>query len=103
MSPTAIAIIGVFTAALCILFVYVSFHEIKTAAPGVTVVHGLLPVAAASTSPLERPAPHPLKVLVAVDGSTCSNRAVTETKARRFRAGSPLTSRTAGSRRLACA
>lgn len=29
MSPTAIFVIGVFTTALCILFVYVSFHEIN--------------------------------------------------------------------------
>jgi hypothetical protein len=84
MSPTAIFVIGVFTTALCILYVYVSFHEIKTTPPGVTVVHGLLPVAG-SMSPLDTPAPRPLKIMLAVDGSPCSDRAVQSVAMRRGR------------------
>jgi nucleotide-binding universal stress UspA family protein len=89
MSPTAIFVIGVFTTALCILFVYVSFHEIKTTPPGVTVVHGLLPVAE-RMSPLDTPAPHPLKILVAVDGSPCSDRAVQSVAMRPWPTGSEV-------------
>jgi nucleotide-binding universal stress UspA family protein len=75
MSPAAIFFIGAFTTILLVLFVYVSLHEIRTAPPGVTVFRGLLPISE-STSPLETPAPRPLRVLVAVDGSPCSDRAV---------------------------
>jgi nucleotide-binding universal stress UspA family protein len=90
MSPTAIVIIGVLTAALLILFVYVSFQGIKTAPPGVAVVHGLLPVAAGAAIPLETPASHPLKVLVAVDGSPCSDRAVQSVAMRPWPDGSEV-------------
>ena len=90
MSPTAIFLIGVFTAALCILFVYVSFHEIKTAPPGVTVVHGLLPVVAEITATIYTPAPHPLKILMAVDGSPCSDRAVQSVAMRPWPTGSEV-------------
>ena len=90
MPPTAIFVIGVFTTALCILFVYVSFHEIKTTPPGITVVHGLLPVVDESPSSLDPPAPHPLKVLVAVDGSPCSDRAVQSVAMRPWPTGSEV-------------
>ena len=75
MSPSAIFYIGVFTTFLLAIFVYVSFHEIRTSPAGVTPFRGLLPVAG-GTSDLETPAPRPLRVLVATDGSPCSDRAV---------------------------
>jgi hypothetical protein len=90
MSTNAILFIGIFTAALCVLFVFVSFHEIRTTPPGVTVVHGLLPVTAENTSPLDTPAPRPLKVLVAVDGSPCSDRAVQSVAMRPWPPGSEV-------------
>ena len=75
MSTAAIFLIGVFTTALLAIFVYVSFHEIRASPAGVTPLRGLLPVAEGATD-LEPPAPVPLRVLVATDGSPCSDRAV---------------------------
>jgi hypothetical protein len=89
MSPTAIFLIGVVTTILCVLFVFVSFHEIRTAPPGVAVVHGLLPLVE-STSALDTPASHPLKVLVGVDGSPCSDRAVQSVAMRSWPPGSEI-------------
>jgi nucleotide-binding universal stress UspA family protein len=90
MSPTAIAFVVLVTATLFIVLLYVSFHEIRTAAPGVTVVHGLLPVADVGSVPLDRPASHPLKVLVAIDGSPCSQRAVQSVAMRPWPTGSEV-------------
>jgi nucleotide-binding universal stress UspA family protein len=75
MSPAALLFIGIVATMLMAVFVYISFREVRTTAPGVPVVHGLLPVAE-SLAPLEPPLPRPMKVLVAVDGSPCSDRAV---------------------------
>lgn len=55
-----------------------------------TVVHGLLPVTTESGPPLETPASHPLKVLVAVDGSPCSDRGVQSVAMRPWPPGSEL-------------
>lgn len=89
MSSTAIFYIGVFTTILLMLFVYISFHEIRKAPPGVRVFRGLLPVPDAG-APLETPPPHPLKVLVAVDGSPCSDRAVQSVAMRPWPPGSQV-------------
>ncbi|MEX1127788.1 MAG: universal stress protein [Vicinamibacterales bacterium] len=60
---------------LLAIFVYVSFHEIRMSPAGVTPFRGLLPVSE-GTSDLDTPAPRPLRVLLATDGSPCSDRAV---------------------------
>jgi len=75
MSPSAIFFIGIFTTALLAVFVYLSFHEIRTSPAGVTTSRGLLPISE-RTADLERPAVRPLRVLLATDGSPCSDRAV---------------------------
>ena len=70
MSPTAIFVIGVFTTALCICS-YMS-RSTRSTPPGVTVVHGLLPVAE-SMSPLDTPPPHlRIKITLELTPNTCA-------------------------------
>jgi nucleotide-binding universal stress UspA family protein len=89
MSTAAIFFIGVFIVTLLALFVYVSFHEIRVSPPGTVPLHGLLPVAEGA-APLEKPAPRPLKVLLAVDGSPCSDHAVQSVAMRPWPSNSEL-------------
>jgi nucleotide-binding universal stress UspA family protein len=75
MSTSAIFLIGVITATLLVVFVCVSFHEIRTSPAGVTPFRGLLPIPEGAPD-LQTPPARPLRVLVATDGSPCSDRAV---------------------------
>jgi nucleotide-binding universal stress UspA family protein len=75
MSITAIFFIGVLAVALIGVFVYVSVREVKVSPPGVTPLRGLLPLSGRA-EPLTAPALRPWRVLVATDGSPCSDRAV---------------------------
>jgi nucleotide-binding universal stress UspA family protein len=89
MSATAIFLIGVFAVAMLAIFVYVSIHEIHVSPPGTKPFHGLLPIQQ-NVAPLEPPPRHALRVLVAVDGSPCSDRAVESVAMRPWPAGSQI-------------
>jgi nucleotide-binding universal stress UspA family protein len=89
MSPAAIFLIGVITATLLVVFVYVSFHEIHTSPAGVTPFRGLLPISEDDTD-LKTPSARPLRVLVATDGSPCSDRAVQSVAVRPWPPGSEI-------------
>jgi nucleotide-binding universal stress UspA family protein len=89
MSTTSIFLIGVFTIAMLAIFVYVSIHEIHVTPPGTRPFHGLLPIEQ-NVARLEPPPPHALRVLIAVDGSPCSDRAVQSVAMRPWPAGSQI-------------
>jgi nucleotide-binding universal stress UspA family protein len=71
----AIFLIGVLAVVLLAIFVYVSIHEIHVSPPGTRPFHGLLPIQE-NVAPLEHRSPRALRILLAIDGSPCSDRAV---------------------------
>jgi nucleotide-binding universal stress UspA family protein len=89
MSPSALFVIGVVTVLLLAVFVFVTLHEVRTSPPGVKPLRGLLPIAG-PPSPIERTTPRAFRVLLAVDGSPCSDRAVQSVAARPWPAGSEI-------------
>lgn len=98
MSPIAIFSLGVFVVALLVIFVYMTIHEMKRSLPAVMPFFGEPPEEAArrarawdasatslgrspvavteGTEDLVIPPVRPLRILVATDGSPCSDRAV---------------------------
>jgi nucleotide-binding universal stress UspA family protein len=90
MSPWTIFLIGAFTAALLAVFIYVSFHEVRRSPAGVTPLRGLLPISDEGATDLETPPARSLRVLVATDGSTCSDRAVQSIAMRPWPPGSEI-------------
>jgi nucleotide-binding universal stress UspA family protein len=89
MSATAILFIGVFTVVQLAIFVYVSMHEIHASPPGTRPFHGLLPIQE-HVPPIERPSPRAVRILLAIDGSPCSDRAVAGVGMRPWPAGSQV-------------
>jgi nucleotide-binding universal stress UspA family protein len=75
MSPTTIFLVGVFSVVMLAIFVYISTHEIHVSPPGTRPFHGLLPIQE-TFAPLAHRSPRALRILLAVDGSPCSDRAV---------------------------
>jgi nucleotide-binding universal stress UspA family protein len=75
MSSLTIFGFGVFAVAFLAIFTYVTIREVRVSPRGVTPLRGLLPVTD-STEPLPAPPARPLRILVATDGSPCSDRAV---------------------------
>ena len=89
MSTTAIILIGGFAVALLAVLVYVSMHEIRISPRGVRPFRGLLPIA--ETLPaLDAPPRRPLRIVVATDGSPCSDRAIQSVAMRPWPAGSQI-------------
>jgi nucleotide-binding universal stress UspA family protein len=89
MSPTAIFLIGVFAVLMLAIFVYVSIHEIHVSPPGTRPFHGLLPIQE-NLAPIERRSSRALRILLAVDGSPCSDRAVESVAMRPWPADSQI-------------
>jgi nucleotide-binding universal stress UspA family protein len=89
MPTAAIFFIGVFAVLLLAIFVYVSIHEVRVSPPGVTPLRGLLPIAG-NLPDLEKPEGRSLRIVVATDGSPCSDRAVQSVAARPWPAGSQI-------------
>jgi nucleotide-binding universal stress UspA family protein len=90
MSAATLVLIATLVLSLVLVFLYVTFREVKASPPGVTVVHGLLPVEAPSGPRLDMPPARALKVVVAVDGSPCSDRAVQSVAMRPWPAGTEV-------------
>jgi nucleotide-binding universal stress UspA family protein len=89
MSSLAIFLIGVFAVLMLAIFVYVSIHEVRVSPAGVMPFRGLLPMEE-HVADLEKPTKRALRVVVATDGSPCSDRAVQSVAARPWPAGSQI-------------
>ncbi len=89
MPTTVLFFVGVSSVALLALFVYVSIHEIRVSPQGVTPFRGLLPISEGAAD-LDRPPARPLRILVATDGSPCSDRAVQSVAVRPWPPGSQI-------------
>jgi nucleotide-binding universal stress UspA family protein len=89
MPGTAIFSIGVVVVLILAVFVYVTVHEVKASPPGVRPLRGLLPVD--ETVPtFETPQKRSLRILLATDGSPCSDRAVQSVAMRPWPADSQI-------------
>jgi len=89
MSSTAIFSIGVFAVLMLGIFVYVTMHEIKTSPRGVKPFRGLLPIDE-NVPKLETAQKRSLRIVLATDGSPCSDRAVQSVAMRPWPAGSQI-------------
>ncbi len=111
MSLTVLFSIGTVTVALLAIFVYMSVREMRHSPAAMMPFYGEPPDEAARrarewderaaraspaspvierTEPLTAPTPRPLRVLVATDGSPCSDRAVQSVAIRPWPAGSQI-------------
>jgi nucleotide-binding universal stress UspA family protein len=89
MSSTAIFSIGVSAVLMLGIFVYVTMHEIKTSPPGVKPFRGLLPIDE-NVPKLETAQKRSLRIVLATDGSPCSDRAVQSVAMRPWPADSQI-------------
>lgn len=83
MAPAAIFAIGVFTIVLMVLFVYVSVREVTTPPDAPILFDDLLKADTGEPT-------HPLRILLAVDGSPCSVAAVNDVAHGRLPHGSAV-------------
>jgi nucleotide-binding universal stress UspA family protein len=74
MGSSTIFMIGVFTVTLLAIFVYATIHELRKAGEQSSIRN--MDRAARKVDLPRPPAPHPMRVLVATDGSPCSDRAL---------------------------
>ena len=89
MSSPAIFSIGVFAVLMLGLFVYVTMHEIKVSPLGVRPFRGLLPIDE-NVPKLETAPKRSLRIVLATDGSPCSDRAVQSVAMRPWPADSQI-------------
>lgn len=84
MSPSVIFLMGVFAVALLVLFTWTSFHKVPKG--GLETIDEA--TTRASAPPPRPPATRPLRILVATDGSPCSEGAIEHVASRPWPAGS---------------
>jgi nucleotide-binding universal stress UspA family protein len=89
MSNATLIVIAVFAVAAIAVFLYVTLRDVKTSPPGVKPFHGLLPVEV-HPAPIVVPSARPMRVLLAVDGSPCSDHAVQSVAMRPWPAGTEI-------------
>jgi nucleotide-binding universal stress UspA family protein len=89
MSPTTIVLIFALAGILLVVLLYVAWREIRVSPRGIKAFRGLLPIAE-RLADLDKPPRRPWRVLVAVDGSPCSDRALQSVASRPWPAGSEI-------------
>jgi nucleotide-binding universal stress UspA family protein len=89
MSTTATVLVFAVAGVLLVAFMYVTGREVKISPPGIKPFRGLLPVAE-HMADLNTPTHRPWRVLVAIDGSPCSDHALQSVASRPWPTGSEI-------------